>query len=623
MKLKEIKLQNFRGYKEERTVSFDDLTVIIGRNDAGKSSLLDALDIFFNGATIEQGDACVGADPKAVRITCVFSDLPASLVIDEQHPTSLENEYLLRDDGLFEVCCVYNCSTAKGKRLAIFAKARHPSNEGLNDLLTLKIKALKDRAKDRNIDLDKVNSTIKTELRQALWASEENLTFTETQIDLSAETGKAIWDKLQSYVPVFALFKSDRTSTDQDPEAQDPMKAAVKEVVKQHEQELGSVLKQVGEELQHVADKTVEKIKDMNPALAKAMNPQIKNKPWDSLFSISLAGEDGIPINKRGSGTRRLVLLNFFRAKAEDAAIQAGTGAIYAVEEPETSQHPNQQIMLLEAFQELTAQGNTQVILTTHTPTLARRVDRNLLRYVSSETGHPEISSGSDDGTTDAIRKTLGVLPDHDVKLFVGVEGKWDMEFLRRISKMLHASDKTMPNIEAHENDGNLVFIPLGGSSLELWVSRLEGLGRPEIYITDRDEQPPKNPKYQIYLTEWNSRENCEGICTQKCELENYIHPDAIKAMLPTFPVAIGDFDDVPEMYAKSCLDAANGAGSWDSLDDENEKDAEKKRKKKSNAKKQLNTVCVDNMTVDLLAASDPDSEIRGWLQKIAKHLSE
>ncbi len=152
------------------------------------------------------------------------------------------------------------------------------------------------------------------------------------------------------------------------------MKAAIKETVKSHEAQLNGLVEKVKAELESLAKKTVTKIQEMSPELAKTLNPQVKNKNWDTLFSVSLTGDDGISINKRGSGTRRLVLLNFFRAKAEDAAYSRGTGAIYAIEEPETSQHPNHQMMLLEAFQELTEQGHAQVILTTHTPTLAGRL---------------------------------------------------------------------------------------------------------------------------------------------------------------------------------------------------------------------------------------------------------
>ena len=48
MKIKTIKLTNFRSYKEEITVDFHDLNVFVGKNDIGKSTILEALDIFFN-----------------------------------------------------------------------------------------------------------------------------------------------------------------------------------------------------------------------------------------------------------------------------------------------------------------------------------------------------------------------------------------------------------------------------------------------------------------------------------------------------------------------------------------------------------------------------------------------
>ncbi len=135
------------------------------------------------------------------------------------------------------------------------------------------------------------------------------------------------------------------------------MKAAIKEAVKSHEAQLNALVDQVKVELDRVAKKTVEKIQEMNPGVADTLDPQVKNKNWDSLFSVTLTGDEGISINKRGSGTRRLVLLNFFRAKAEDAANAKNTGVIYAIEEPETSQHPNHQLMLLDAFQELCDSG--------------------------------------------------------------------------------------------------------------------------------------------------------------------------------------------------------------------------------------------------------------------------
>lgn len=615
MKLIELKLQNFRSYRDERIITFTDLTMLVGKNDAGKSSLLDALNIFFNDAVLEKEDASVDGDASNVRITCVFNSLPDELILDDQFPTTLQREYLVREDGALEICRVFNCSIAKPKQSRVFARAKHPSDEGCRDLLSLKLPELKARARQREVDLAGVNQTVKTAIRQAIWRQNGEAALEHTDVDLDNEAGKVAWHQIQANLPVFALFKSDRGSTDQDEEAQNPMKAAIKEAVKAHEVQLTSLVDQVKTQLEDVARRTVEKIQEISPQLANTLSPQVKNKNWDSLFSVTLTGDNGISINKRGSGTRRLVLLNFFRAKAEEVSNAKGAGTIYAIEEPETSQHPNYQLMLLEAFNDLTADGQCQVILTTHTPTLARKVDRTFLRYVSADDGHPEIAHGSDEATLESIKNTLGVLPDHDVKVFVGVEGKWDIQFLRRISRILHASDTTIPDLEAAEHNGSLVFIPLGGSSMELWSIRLAGLERPEFYFTDRDDPPPAQPKYHGQLAAWNARANCHAFCTAKRELENYLHPEAIRVIEPSFPNAIQDFDDVPLMLAEAIHSADPVAPPWATVT------PTKRKEKSSRAKRRLNTECVDNMTVERLLLSDPQGEIITWLRSLTAPL--
>jgi hypothetical protein len=616
MKLTEIKLKNFRGYRDETSIRFDDFTVLIGRNDAGKSSILDALNIFFNESEIERDDACSQGDANDVRITCVFSNLPENIVLDEQHPTTLEKEYLTRDDGRLEICRVYNCSGAKGKQVRIFAKAKHPNTSGYNDLLGLKIKDLKSRAKDMEVDLSGVNSSIKTDLRQALWSQAKSLDFELLDVDLSLESGKTAWEQIQAKLPLYALFKSDRASTDQDQEAQDPMKAVIKETVRQHEAQLNGLIERVKSELEIVAQKTVEKIQEMSPELAKTLSPQVKNKNWDTLFSVSLTGDDGISINKRGSGTRRLVLLNFFRAKAENSSANKSSGTIYAIEEPETSQHPNHQLMLLDAFQELTTESQTQVILTTHTPTLARKARRDSLRLIKSVNGHPHILYGDSDDTLSEIKETLGVLADHDIKVFVAVEGKWDIEFLKRASRILHLADTLVPDLNSAEQLNKLVFVPLGGTSMELWTNRLEGLNRPEIYITDRDTQPPALPKYHGQIEKWNSRPGCKAFCTSKRELENYIHPNAIQAIIPSFSEQLNDFSDVPTLLAKHTHTSNPNSKPWEALS------ADEHKGKRSQAKRRLNQECVDKMTDQLFSMSDPDGELKRILMEIGRYLT-
>lgn len=620
MRLVQLKVTNFRCYCSETAVDFDDLTILVGKNDAGKSSLFDAIDIFFNDkATPERDDINVHSASREIRIACVLDHTPAQVVIDAQYPTTLDAEYLLNSIGMLEITKVYDCSPAKPKCSAVYARAVHPTANGYSDLLSLTITKLKQRANSLGVDLTTVNQAINTELRGAIWAHAGDLQLQEKDVELETEAAKAIWDQLKKHLPVFAVFKSDRPSTDQDAEAQDPMKAAVKEAIKAQEEILNGIAARVRAEVQEIANRTVEKIAEMNPELAQQLTPRVSTKNWDTLFSVNLTGDEEIPINKRGSGTRRLVLLNFFRARAEKEAEEKTTGLIYAIEEPETSQHPHNQVMLVKALENLSERSGCQVLLTTHTPMLARRFSQNSLRLITMERGTPIIRHGRDEDTIREIVTSLGVLPDHSIRVFLGVEGRNDISFLRNISKTLHDAGEDVPDLGAAEDLGHLVFVPLGGSSLDLWVSRLKDLNRPEFYLFDRDTTPPQDPHYRAQADAINQRTNCRAWHTNKRELENYIHKDLIVATYPDYTGAGAEFEDVPALFAQAVHEASDGHCAWADV----VSDPVKLGKKLSAAKRRLSTEFVGRMTPELLTGADPIAEVRGWFREIGNALSQ
>ncbi|HGF8060057.1 TPA: AAA family ATPase [Enterococcus faecium] len=78
------------------------------------------------------------------------------------------------------------------------------------------------------------------------------------------------------------------------------------------------IKKEVQEKAIESAKRTLEKLKEMDPTLSNSLMPEFKSEPkFDSLFKLTIRSDMGISINKRGSGVRRLILLNFFRAEAE------------------------------------------------------------------------------------------------------------------------------------------------------------------------------------------------------------------------------------------------------------------------------------------------------------------
>jgi predicted ATP-dependent endonuclease of OLD family len=621
MKLVRVRLRNFRCYKKEISIDLSSLTAFIGKNDSGKSSILDALDIFFNDSKIDQDDASKTGDANDVRITCEFENLPKSLIVDVDYETNLKQEYLLNKENRLEISKLYNCElkTIKPK---VFANAFHPTAQDYNDLLLLKNAELKTRANQLGIDLSSVDQRKNAQLRKLIWEHAKDLSLGLKEIPLDGEAFKQIWEPLRKYLPVLALFKSDRPSTDQDAEAQDPMKAAVKEALKSQEKKLDEISKYVEKEVRAIADSTVEKIREMDPNLASQLSPRFTPPNWANVFKISLTGDDEIPINKRGSGVRRLILLNFFRAKAEQKAMeQDSTGIIYCIEEPETSQHPNNQRMLIEAFAELSEQPGCQVILSTHTPVLTKFIDDRNLRYVCiNEDGTRSIIQTTEE-TNRQIAKSLGIIADHNIKEFIGVEGKHDIDFLKVISTILNKAGEDIPDLEKEELEGRVMFVPVGGSNLALWTLRLQKLNRPEFHLMDRDTQPPAKPHYHSLAESINQRNNATAWTTNKKELENYIHPDAIRSFYPNYVGTGNPFEDVPLLTAQGIHEASTNPNKclWSEI----EKDPDNIGKKKSQAKHWLNTKAVSLMTPELLTKIDTDNEIRTWLSQIGRTLRE
>jgi len=608
MKLKQLRLYNFRCFKEETSIDFEDLIALVGKNDSGKSTILDALDIFLNDINPDKDDASKGSNPENIKIICEFVDLPDEVILDDTSPTKFSTEFLLNSKGRLEIHKSYSGNLQNPKCKSIEACAVHPSIDGAKDLLQLKNRELKKRAEELDINLDGVDQRVNAQIRARIRENFSELNPNQSMLPLNEENAKKIWTELSKYLPAFALFKSDRASTDQDPEAQDPLKAAIKEAIKSKEAELEEITEYVRSEVQKIADATLEKLHEMDPGLATQLSPTFSPPKWNTLFKASIASDDNIPINKRGSGVKRLILLNFFRAKAEQLARKTERSTIiYAIEEPETSQHPNNQRMLLRALSDLSS--DAQVIISTHTPMLARALPDNSLRYINVRDSKREILVGGSK-TNKIFSQSLGVLPDNTVKLFIGLEGPNDIAFMQNISKVLRKDGIDIPDLERMELEGELIFIPLGGSNLAHWSSKLCNLNRPEFYLFDRDTIPPKAPKYQKHETEINNRENCKACCTTKKEIENYIHKEAVvnayreNGIDISIETNFNSFDDVPLIVAQKVHEVSDSPKKWDELTDK------EKEEKESRAKRILCSRATNYMNAKLLKEIDPDNSL-------------
>ena len=195
--------------------------------------------------------------------------------------------------------------------------------------------------------------------------------------------------------------------------------------------------------------------------------------------------------------------------------------------------------------------------------------------------------------------------------VIVVVEGQFDIEFLRRISRTLHAADATVPNLAAEETDGNVILVPFGGGGHAEWISRFQSLRLPEFHLFDRETSPETENRLTTAVA-INARPRCRAVVMQRRSLENYLHPDAIT---DTFDVSVEFTPQCPvvQRLATELHRSGSFAVPWQEL-------SRKGRHRLFNRlKRRLNTAAADHMTVGRIQQADPAGEIHSWLVAISR----
>ena len=480
----------------------------------------------------------------------------------------------------------------------VFIKAQYPKEYSNEPLINMKISDLKKKLNEKfnEEEVEDIDKRTNAEIRKALYGKASN-EFEEIKIDITKEDAKAVWEQLKKWLPLYFLFQSDRANKDSDADIQNPLKSATKIAIAKFEEQFNEIKSQLEEELTKIGNETIDKMKEMGLENTNSLKPQISNKGLDTLFSFGLESDNGIALNKRGSGFRRMVLLNYFRAEAErklESDENKDKDIIYAIEEPETAQHPNHQKMLIEALKELSHKDNYQLILTTHTPEIAKMVRVENLILISKDNDIATIDNS--ENKLKVISDTLGIHPFFKHKVVVFVEGENDIKFLLNINQ--HIGDfKNIIDLKEEQ----ISIIPLHRGNLKNWVDRdyLKDSNIIEFHIYDSDLNSGKNTnKYQEEIYKVNSRKDGScAITTQKREMENYIHKSLIEKEFGIDLSGIADYnvEDIPS-FITSRIHVA---------------------KTEEAIKAILNGRLSKQLTREMLEELDAFDEIKGWFEKI------
>jgi hypothetical protein len=465
--------------------------------------------------------------------------------------------------------------------------------------LTKKIKELQEFVKNKGIECsDNRKAALLRKAIRDYYSDDKGLLFSSIDIPIDAEGLKEIWDKLKNYLPVFALFHSDRRNVDQDDEIQDPLKVKIEQIFKRDDiqQKLSEIANEIDSEVKRIANSTVDQFKKLSQSDTEIYPniPEVAQLKWKDVYKgIGFDTTDNIPLNKRGSGFRRMVLLSSFLADIESKQYLDNNDIIYAIEEPETSLHPDLQNRLINALIELSNLTNYQVMLTTHSPALIRLFQTGSVRFVEQENGSAGVSVFCE-SVMSKIIKTMGLLPEIG-KVVICVEGNNDEKFLLNINNAI-TELRDIVDLRAKIDSGVLAIIPMYGANLKDWINRyaLKNTNAIEFHLYDRDD----DQKYKKDIEQVRNRNDGSiGMLTKKREIENYINVDKINS---EFSIHI---------------EATNE--EWDDMDVPNQIMGRRKDLKECDIKSIICGKLSKSTTKEELIFLNAWDEVRSWFDKI------
>ncbi|MDD2839996.1 MAG: AAA family ATPase [Rickettsiales bacterium] len=528
MKLKKIIIENYKIFETKQEIEFNNLNLIIGKNDIGKSTILEALNIFFNGnSKLSEDDVnkkSFASGKNEILIECIFDNIDKNqeIIIDSDAKTTFKKDFLLNKNGELQIKKIYSSPYKNATSVKTSLISNYPQEEKVIELISKKNSDLKKIAKELNINLQNanVNHLIREDIFNYydIYKNDYN-NLKETEIFLEGkEDDKKIKDQLEILLPKYNLFVADREINSSDEGAKDAMRLAIQDSIKNYERELEVLKNNIKLETQKIAENVIKITKETFSELLddnETINTQIEEiKKIDSIFDIKLENDYGVNFNKRGSGIKRLLLIGFFIRKSQE---KNKDNQIYAFEEPESFQNPENQKKLMEAFKKM-SENNYQIICTTHNPQIASFFEtQNIKLLEKNNEGKINIISFGDFSGLESITKklynTLGFLAEPLInfedkfKIILYLEGKYDICVFKSIIKKLFKQQDLIEKI---------LFIPCAGNSIDDWCKvnylRINRNNKDlkEIVIIDGDKSIFKYDNIEIKQL-------------KKREIENYL----------------------------------------------------------------------------------------------------
>lgn len=546
-------MQNFRSLKDV-SIDFENVTTFIGPNGVGKSTVLRALDWFFNGSKngdLSEHDCTNGDSTQNIRVEVQFSGLSAEdrSELGTYVPPGADNfvawktrtpegaEYLSANAKGYE-----SFTPIKAAGLsATDKKALYNSLRGSMPELGLPAASTAGAVDNALREWESANVDKLTELPETLQTNffgfnstgKMSGLFDFVLITADLRAAEESSDVKTSIIGRILERTVDRTSADE-------QIAGIVEQSRLAQQQV--YLDNFREPLQEMSDRLNSVVSTYSPGRSlKVIPAEVELKAPRTTFNVSIL--DGIletSVERQGHGFQRTLLISSLQMLAEHGSASANGVICLAIEEPELFQHPVQAQAFAKVLRDLAedAGKNIQITYATHSPLfieaqqfsqvrrLTRSADGNNVSVHSSSVGavkdrlsgvvKPTTVDSQLDGTISA-RLPVAMF----ANAVILVEGTTEVAVLEGLADRTRAGGLAV---------WGAVVVEVGGkSSIPLAHAILKSLGIPVYAIFDGDSG-------------FESRAVANGKNAAKIDEERLGHIAANKKLMKYFELPEVDF---------------------------------------------------------------------------------
>lgn len=543
-----ITIANYRGIIQSQSIPLNRFSSFVGKNDAGKSIVLNAIASFLDPKNNPITTTDFNDPDKPIVIECEFTSENMKDALQAKVRTKIKkadglDEFL--DDILLDEKLVIQKIIKSPKKnfdsenisIRDYSKEEvqylyGKSDDEINAIIGMFNIELPIQGKGRNSKIEKIKYIKK-------YCDENG--FERHQKYIEDEF------KICSLLPDVELFRADYGL-----EADTRFKSSsVSEILEylEKESEEGNKLALVESEISNEMQKEANSVKEYMREYASNLK-EVEIKPsisWkDAIKSVDVSFQfdgDSKPIlmSHKGTGYRRLFMVARFRYLAEK---NKGLNVIYLIEEPETFLHPSAQSDLLSALRELS--DDNQVIITTHSPVFAgaTNIESVILCKKSNGSEYENYIANGRDAFLRGIVHELGIKPSYNLldthEKIVFVESHNDTKFYDTICRQL--IDMPLVGVD------KILVLPFGGGEdidSFLNIDYFDNSGRELFLLIDSDKHQNNLQKQETRAERFrNNKDRGSSYVLKKSCLENYYHPRAFER---TYGLVNGSFPDIAD----------------------------------------------------------------------------